>query len=347
MRSLFGVISLGLLLSACIPAYSQIEKPVVSLQLDGAPQAVQIPPQAMLYTPQCDSTGAVYVRYSVAGDETHPFELIRVNTDGKTQTIPPVAMTNSSADSHVFLFATGNDDSLHEILRVPDETDTERGATQVRYVTFDTDGSLSSQAVFADEFIPSALVPLPSGDFFASGVVLDNGGDGVYEGPVAGIFGSNAQLKRKLQNTGNGLVSVAAQEEDSSTGMTMEGAIIRLGGDGNLYVLIPGDRTRVDVVSQTGRVLRHMQLDQPFTNGVAEDMRPSGNRLLIVYEGECSEGPGATMYVVYDPQTGEVIRQYRPEFSGTLACFEDGQTISVLVKQPSSGNTAIGTAELQ
>jgi hypothetical protein len=338
-------ISLGLFCLAGTMACAQIQKPAVPLQLDGDPQTVQVPSRAMLFSPQCDSSGAVYVRYSPMGDDTHPGS-VRIDTDGSTRNIPPVDLSNSSGDTHVFLLAAGGDDLLHEIVRVPAKDHVD-GDTEVRYVNFDQDGSLHTQAAFTGEFIPSMLLPLPSGDFFAAGVILDSTADGVHEGPIAGIFNSDAQLKRRLENTSKGLVSLSSGTAAASNEMPLDGAILRLGGDGNIYVLLPGENTRVEVLSQAGRVLRHMDLEQPFANGTPDDMFASGNRLLVVYEGEADLGATGVIYVLYDAQSGEVIRQYRPEFSGTAACFEDGQTVSVLVRQPSSGAIAIGTAELE
>ena len=111
-------------------------------------------------------------------------------------------------------------------------------------------------------------------------------------------------------------------------------------------MLLLGDETRIEVLSQAGRVLRRMDLEQPFAYGVADGMFVSANRLLVVYEGEAGEGKNTFRYVMYDAQTGKVIRQYRPEFPGAAACFEDGQSVTVLVRQ-SSAATATGTTELQ
>ena len=343
MRSVVGLLALGLLFWSD-GLYSQISQPAASLQLDADPQTVQIPAGVVMYDPQCDSSGAVYVRYS-SGNDSGPATMVRVDGSGETTTVPPLTMPDGSTP-HVFLFAVGSDDSLDEIVRVPVAGDS-AGDTEVRYVTFDPDGSLRRQAAFDDELIPSTLLPLPSGGFFASGVVLQTATEGLHEGPIAGIFSPDAQLKRRFRNTGRGLVSVSNTDKDNGDEIPLEGAILRLGGDGTLYALLPDDAPRIDVFSQAGRVLRHMDLEQPFANAVVDDMFLSGNRLLVVYEGQNDDEGKTSRYVMYDAQSGEVIRQYRPEFSGTAACFEDGQTLTVLVRQPSSGAIAIGTAELE
>ena len=59
----------------------------------------------------------------------------------------------------------------------------------------------------------------------------------------------------------------------------------------------------------------------------------SGNRILVIYEGEADSAKDAYLYVMYDAQTGEVVRVYHPEFSGTVACFQNGQTLSVLLQR--------------
>jgi hypothetical protein len=122
---------------------------------------------------------------------------------------------------------------------------------------------------------------------------------------------------------------------------------VRLGDDGNLYALLGGDHARVAIVSQTGRIVRELKLQEPFESGVASDMWVSGSRLLVVYEGEADDPKDSFVYVLYDVQSGEVIRQYKPDFLGTPACFQDGQTLSVLIRQPLSGNVGIATTELR
>jgi hypothetical protein len=303
----------------------------------------------MLAAPQCDSSGKVYLRYAPQSSDAPATSLASIESDGSTRTISLATAPESPEDRHVFTFAAAPDGSLHEIVRVPAPSQQNQASTAIAYATFDSDGSLRSQADFDREFIPSLLLPLPDGSFFASGVALENKQNGVSEEPLAGIFNSDAILVRKLkkEEPQAAKATSASSNSDRDSGESFDGGLAQLGGDGNIYVLLSGDKTRIAVISQSGHIARELTLQEPFETDVAHEMWVSGNRILVVYEGETDDPDDAFIYVVYDTQNGNVIRTYRPEFSGTIACFQDGQTVSVLLRESSSGRISLGTAELR
>ncbi len=327
---------------------AQISQPLIPLELQGDPQATQIPSYASLGTPQCDSSGQIFVRYNEATDPSQPATLAAIESDGSTQTVSLASAASKPADNHVFLLAAGNDGSLHEIVRVPTTTDQSTPATEVQYATFDSDGSLRSRSEFGDQFIPSLLLPLPSGNFFAAGVNLRDDHGEISESPLAGIFSSDAVLLSKLKKDPAALEpSKSTDPNEQEVEADFSAGIAKLGGDGNIYVLLPGDKAKIAVVTQAGRIVREFTLQEPFETDVAHDIWISGNRILVVYEGETDDPRDAYVYVLYDTQSGNVVRVYHPQFSGTVACFQDGQTLSVLLQQPSSGKITLGSAELQ
>lgn len=333
-------LGLGSLLNA------QIAQPIIPLELQGAPRETQLSPYLVLAKPQCDDSGTVYVRYSTETDPSAPSTLASIQSDGTTQTLK--LQLGDASDPHVFLFTAANDGSLHEIVRVPDSSDQDQPSSSIRYVSFDADGSLRSESTFAGEFIPSLAAPLPDGSFFASGVTLHDSSDGIQEKPVVGVFNSDAKLsapltadaKRTKKTTGNAI-------DDQELDTAFDGGIAKVASDGMLYLLLPGDHVKVAVVNESGRISREMTLQEPFQTDVAHDLWVSGNRVLVAYEGEADTPGDAYVYVLYDRQTGDVVRVYRPEFAGTVACFEDGQTLTVLLQDQSSGKVSLGTAELQ
>ncbi len=345
MRFVFGSLVLGCLGFGPF-LYAQTSQPLIPLELQGEAHDTQIPAYATLTTPQCDGSGTIYVRYSAQQDNSLPTRLASIEHDGTTNTIKlaPAA----EGDNHVFLFAAANDGSLHEIVRVPDTSDQDQPGTNVLYATFDTDGSLRSASTFDHTFIPSLLVPLPDGAFFASGVTLDDTSDGVAESAIVGVFNSDAKFVSRLTSTARKSPSKTAGDgTDDETSTAFDGGVAKLGADGNLYVLLPGDHAKLAVVSQSGRILREVNLQEPFETDVAHDMWISGNRILVIYEGEADSAKDAYLYVMYDAQTGEVVRVYHPEFSGTVACFQNGQTLSVLLQEPASGKVSLGTVDLR
>jgi hypothetical protein len=121
----------------------------------------------------------------------------------------------------------------------------------------------------------------------------------------------------------------------------------RLGDDGDIYVLLSTGETRVRVYRQSGEFRREMNLQQPFQEGVVTGLWISGGRMLVAYEGEADDAKDAVTYILYDAMSGQLIRAYRPQFTGTVACFQGGQSLTVLVNQKYSGRTAIASAELR
>lgn len=198
MRTLVSLLLVGWMYLGLGPVLkAQISQPPVGLELQGQ-RATQIPPYSMLATPQCDASGKVYLRYASQSSDAPATSLASVESDGSTQTIS-LATAASSGDSHVFTFAAAPDGSLHEIIRVSASSEQDQASTAIAYTTFDSDGSVRSQADFDRDFVPSLLLPLPDGSFFASGVALESKQNGLSEEPLAGIFSSDAILVRKLQ----------------------------------------------------------------------------------------------------------------------------------------------------
>jgi hypothetical protein len=326
--------------------YAQISQPLIPLELQGDARDTQLPAYATMATPQCDSSGNIYVRYSAEQDNSLPTRLASIERDGTTNNISldPAA----EGDNHVFLFSAANDGSLHEIVRVPDTSDDVDPETKVLYATFDNDGRLRSTSSFERTFIPSLLVPLPDGAFFASGVNVDDTSDGASESAIVGIFNSDAKFVARLKNAGRRSMKKSDKDgTDDETNTAFEGGVAKLGSDGSLYVLLPGEHAKLAVVSRSGRIDREIRLQEPFETDVAHDMWISGNRILVIYEGEADNAKDAYLYVLYDAQTGEVVRVYHPEYSGTVACFQNGQTLSVLLQQPASGKVSLGTVDLR
>ncbi len=340
------LLALGFAMS--LAAAAQTSGSIVPLQLEHDPQVTNAPPFAGVSDMQCNDSGTIYVHYVTRAGDSFSFNsgVTKIAADGDVEKVP-ISDLPDTGPVHVFQFAVGQDGSLHEIVRARrfDSPDAPLG---VYYVTFDPDGTFHSKEPFEKEFVPSLLLPLPDGDFFSIGVTLETKQDDVEEKPLAGIFGPDAKLKRSIVERKNNSSGQAAKEASPMADDPFaQGGTAVLGSDGNIYVLVDGDQTQVAVVTQTGRFVRQLTLQHPFeVVGVATGMWISGGRILVTYESESDDPKGAYLYAIYDQQTGETLRLYRPEFSGSLACFDQGQSISVLMSQKNSGAVEVGQAEL-
>jgi hypothetical protein len=240
-----------------------------------------------------------------------------------------------------------SDGSLHEIVRAR-TSDDPTSPSAVFYVKFDPDGTFHSRSAFEKEFIPSVLLPLPNGDFFAAGTTMEQKDDDIQEHPLAGIFSPEAKLKSTLQKAQlkSESGSSAKQEPPPSDDPPIQGGAAQLGSDGNIYVLTDGNETKVKVISPSGQVRRELKLRDPFGVGIATGMWVSGGEILVTYEGEADDPKDTHIYAKYDALTGRPVRLYRPEFSGAPACFDDGQTLTLLMPRKASAGVDLAEAQL-
>lgn len=341
-------LSISLWLCLQVTCSAQLAVPPTPLTVGDDLPLVQTPAYSNFSDPQCDSDGTIYLRHESADDNS--WDIAKVSSDGTVEQTE-LAAVPGFGDTHTFAMATAEGGSVHEIVRAWGDNDKSE-APSIYYLRFDADGSFRSREEFEHEFVPTMLLPLPSGDFFAAGVVMQKqpGVDDGDELPLAGIFDSDARLKSKLQSTAAKSAGHAAadppSDSDSDDEAMQQGGIARLGDDGDIYVLLSERNTRVRVYRQSGEFLREMTLRQPFQEGLATGLWVSGGRLLVAYEGEADNAKDAFTYILYDVRTGELIRAYRPEFTGMVACFQGGQSLTLLVKK-NSGQLAIATAELR
>jgi hypothetical protein len=329
--------------------FAQLTVPPTLLTVSDELPVVQAAAFTTISDPQCSRDGSIFLRHESSNESS--WEVMKISPDGSTQQTT-VASVPGFGDMHTFTMAIRDGGAVDEIVRARadggDGTD-----PSIYYVQFDSDGSFRSKQRLSREFISAVLVPFPSGNFFSAGVMVSKapGKQDVEEVPVAGVFDSNATLLSTLGQNKPRLQRISATDSGDDGGSDAEalqqGGYARVGDDGDLYVLLNSSGTRVRVFRQSGEFRREMNLQQPFQEGLATGLWVSSGRLLVSYEGEADDPKDAVTYILYDARTGELIRAYRPQFSGMVACFEDGQDLTVLVKELGSGRLKIGSVELQ
>jgi hypothetical protein len=336
-------------LVSCLHAagFAQLTVPPTPLTIGDNLPTVQTAAYTNFADPQCERDGTIYMRHESTGDDSS--ELAKISPDGSVQRTV-LAAVPGFGDSHTFAMATSDGGAVQEVVRAR-ETSDRSDTPSIYYLQFDADGSFRSRQQFEHEFIPAMLLPLPSGDFFTAGVAMKKlqGMEDVEEVPVAGIFDSDARLRTRLQSPSakSGANGTKASLDSDIEEAIQQGGHVTLGDDGDIYVLLSGSDTRMRVYRQTGEFRREMKLQQPFQEGLATGAWVSGGRMLVTYEGEADDPKDAFTYILYDASTGQLLRAYRPQFAGTVACFQDGQSVTVLVKQKYSGQLAIGSVDLQ
>lgn len=349
LRTLRLVLFVLFPLAWAFPSAAQLISAPTPLELDGQPRQVQLPAYANFGNPQCDSEGTVYLRRET--DDDNSWEIAKISTDGSAQRTL-LADVPGFTDRHTFTLAVDGHGAVHEVVRAWKEN--QRSMPLIYYLRFQPDGSFRSNQAFEKEFIPGQLVPLPDGNFFAAGVIVKKtaGSEDIEQTPLTGLFDYNTRFLSKLGTAKSArLMRTSTPPPDngdnSDDNALQENDTVRLGDDGNLYALFTEGGARVRVYRQTGAFLRDMKLRQPFEEGLATGLWVSGGRILVTYEGEAEKPKDAVTYIVYDSGTGDLIRAYRPQYTGVVACFQDGQSATVLQEDKLSGMLSIGTAALR
>ncbi len=234
-------LTLVALLVCClhVSGFAQLSVPPTPLNLGDNLPIVQTPAYANFADPRCDNDGTIYMRQESAGNNS--WDIAMVSADGSAQQTE-LAAVPGFGDTHTFVMATSEGGSVHEVVRAWDSSD-RSDSPSIYYLRFDADGSFRSRQRFEQEFIPAMLLPLPSGNFFAAGVVVKKpqGAEEVEEVPLAGIFDSDARLITGLQKASAKTASAATKSSSSDSDIDdaiQQGGHVTLGDDGNIYILL-------------------------------------------------------------------------------------------------------------
>src|ERR1039458_3977395 len=176
---------------------------------------------------------SIYLRYTPQEGSAFSAGITRIDSKGAVTSIPIGTLPQVKGAEYLFTFAVGGDGSLYEILRSQHD-DTEGSPAKLYYAHFAKDGTtLITKAMFDIDYVPYALIPLPTGEFFAAGVLMKHEDKKLQREPLAGIFSANAKLKRALPN--EELIPTSQAERDQGlVDPAMQGGVARLGGDGSI-----------------------------------------------------------------------------------------------------------------
>ena len=101
----------------------------------------------------------------------------------------------------------------------------------------------------------------------------------------------------------------------------VSGGKMRLGDDGNVYLMRHTSPATVYVISSSGDLVRTLQIQSPKDGWASIDMQVSHERIAIEFS-DCtsSQCEGLTLSVV-DAKSGKRLTDYTDNNLGTLACF--------------------------
>ncbi len=194
--------------------------------------------------------------------------------------------------------------------------------------TFDSRTKLDGPSV--PMILPYQLVAFPSGEILVSG--LENCRSVRCIGPFksfTAIYNKDGHLLKRLSIPEDDEIDAAAEIGDSRYAAGpmfgnrgVSGSRVRLGDDGNAYLMRRTSPATVYVISSSGDLVRTVKI-QPAENGWASiDMQVSNDRLAIEFS-DCSPNrcEGFT-FAVADAVTGERLTDFADDSKfGELACF--------------------------
>jgi hypothetical protein len=95
----------------------------------------------------------------------------------------------------------------------------------------------------------------------------------------------------------------------------VSGGQIRLGEDGNAYLMRRTSPATVYVISPSGELLRSLKIEPPESGQMPNDMQISGNRIAVQFS--------ETNLTVADATTGQTLANYLGEgnVQGVLVCY--------------------------
>ncbi len=339
-RSAAAVLLLGI---TCVGAFAQSGKkqlaahsalPAQELDVSTDPTLTQMPAVGV-HDISCDDGGNVYLRsnvpLSVEGSILAQ-PIVKLAKDGSLSQFATSNIPDLPASPTIFRYAVGPDGHLYEIVR----TVADHSAT-LYLVEFSSDGHYLSKSKFTDSnWVPQAFLPLRSGDFLITTTVVERDKP---QRTSAGIYDSDARLKRPIK--------LSAAEPDTQGALVMTPSRdAQVGRDGNIYLLRRTSPPEVQVVSESGDVLRKLKLAPPIPNSTVGDFFVGDRGLLVEFQTEPSkDAPHPNRLALYDPTDGTLWRSYYlPPRSGFPACLS-GSELTILT--PSHGYFAISTAEIK
>lgn len=197
--------------------------------------------------------------------------------------------------------------------------------------TFSADGKLQSRTKLDPPgFIPYQIVVFPSGEVLVSGLeyVHSRRALGPFKSFTA-LYDKTGHFLKRLYLAGDEEIDTAAETGDSRYAhgpmfgnYAVSRGQIRLGEDGNAYVMRRTSPATVHVLSSSGDALRTLTIEPAEVGQMPLDMQISGARIAVEFiscSGDRCEDGNIT---VSDATTGQKLASYAEEnVQGDFVCY--------------------------
>lgn len=328
-------------------AENKFDLPVRKVEVSKIPKPTDAPNGPIFGPVMCDESGSIYFRYFPAGTSGSSLRggLAKISNTGHYTAIEPGKIPDMPESVEVLFYTIANDGKIYEVLHPYSED--AKGPLPSYLAVFSSEGTFISSHQLQMLVYPNFVVPLPSGDVFMGGTLVEGKREGLSREPFLGIFSTDGSLKYRIKRP-NVISSKERDPKEVSVDPEIHGGMARLGLDGNIYLLLASTPPRVKVLNGQGQLLREFNLQSPLKQAFAVDLFVSGGRLLAPLYGRDINGKKGGVMVVYNAESGAPISAFEaPEHSGRPACWQDGRYYRFLVVSPSTGQFAVASAEVQ
>jgi hypothetical protein len=193
-------------------------------------------------------------------------------------------------------------------------------------VKFSADGKLESRTTLASPaFTPYYFVVFPEGEMLVSGlqrpkVVIFNA-----------LYAPDGHLLKRLSFPEDQAIDEAVRLGDAryspaapvSGNRAVSAGRLRLGDDGNAYLMRSTSPAKVYVISSAGELLRSLELDPPDIGQTPREMQLSGDRIAIEF-WHCSDQCETPELDLFDANTGKKVSGFSHQgIFGSLSCFTE------------------------
>ena len=200
-------------------------------------------------------------------------------------------------------------------------------------VRFAEDGKLESRVKLEGPPVPTILPYQVAA--FASGEILLSGLENCRSVRCLGAFKSftalyspSGDLIKRLSIPRDDEIDAAAEIGDSRYAAgpmfgnrAVSGGRMRLGDDGNVYLMRHTSPAAVYVISSSGDLARTLQIQPPRDGWASVDMQVSGEKIAIEFSDCSSRRCEGSTLTVADAKSGKRLTDYSDDNLGTLACF--------------------------
>ena len=192
-------------------------------------------------------------------------------------------------------------------------------------VKFAADGKLESRMPLAPPaFTPYHFVVFPTGEILVSG--LQRGAQKIF----TAIYTPDGLLLKRLVFPEDQAIDEAVKLGDvrytrapMSGNFAISAGRLRLGDDGNAYLIRSTSPAKVYVVSSSGELLRTLDLEPPDLGQTPREMQLSGGRIAVEF-WHCSDGCEPPELAVFDANTGKKVSEFSHQgIFGSLSCFTE------------------------